>query len=349
MKIAVVRAGDLSPDHHASWVKLQSGNRQLDSPYFRPEYTAAVGAVRPSAEVGVVEDHAGVAGFFPFERGRFNVAGPIGGHMTDFQGCIAGAERDLDPTAVLGGCRLNAWDFDHQLASQAMFAPFAVVQTRSPFIDTAAGFDAYVASRRLDGSQNVPQLRRKERGLAKSLGPVRLEVDTTDPAVFTQTLAWKSAQYRATGVRDIFTTQPWTLELLTRIQQHRDRAFAGLVSALYAGDRLVAGHVGMRSDTVWHYWFPAHDPAAAAFSPGSILLLKMIERAPAMGITRIDLGKGEMRYKSRFMSGAIPLIEGRLELPSAVTTYRRAARRLYQWGRMTPPARLLRRLRHGAS
>jgi CelD/BcsL family acetyltransferase involved in cellulose biosynthesis len=167
--------------------------------------------------------------------------------------------------------------------------------------------------------------------------------------VFEQTLAWKSAQYRLTGQHDAFRAPSWARALLARIQQHRDHVFAGIVSALYAGDRLVAGHVGMRSLHAWHYWFPAHDPAHAEFSPGSILLLRMIEHAPAIGIRRIDLGKGEARYKTRFMNGATPLLEGRIERDSAVTTCRRAARRVYKWARLTPPARALRRFRHGPS
>jgi CelD/BcsL family acetyltransferase involved in cellulose biosynthesis len=262
---------------------------------------------------------------------------------------IGDTGRIEDARVLLHGCRLSAWDFDHLLASQAVFAPFADVQSRSPAIDLAGGFDAYLAKRRAAGSQNVPQLRRKERRLAAALGPLRFEADTTDAVVFHQTLAWKSAQYRATGVRDAFAAPSWALQVLSRVREHRDRAFAGIVSALYAGDRLVAGHVGMRAGGVWHYWFPAHDPAHAEFSPGSILLLRMIEHAAAIGMTRIDLGKGEARYKSRFMTGALPLIEGRLERDSAVTYCRRAARRAYRWARLTPPARALRRLRHGSS
>jgi CelD/BcsL family acetyltransferase involved in cellulose biosynthesis len=348
VKVSVVRAKDLPASELAHWAAIQSGDRRLDSPYFRPEFTAAVAAVRPAAEVGILDAGRGVIAFFPFERRAFGIATPIGGRMSDFHGLIGGAEH-VDLPDLLRGCRLNAWDFDHLLASQAVFAPFAGVHSRSPCVDVAGGFDAYVAGRRQAGSQNVQQLRRKERRLVAAVGPIRFEAESIDPGVFRQTLAWKSAQYRATALPDIFTAQPWTLGLLAHIRSQRQPAFAGMVSALFAGDRLVAGHVGMRSETVWHYWFPAHDPAYAAFSPGALLLLKMIEHAPAIGITRLDLGKGEARYKSRFMNGAVPLIEGRLERDSAVTACRRAARRVYHWARLTPPARALRQFRHGHS
>jgi CelD/BcsL family acetyltransferase involved in cellulose biosynthesis len=48
----------------------------------------------------------------------------------------------------------------------------------------------------------------------------------------------------------------------------------------------------MRSKTLWHYWFTAYDPAFAKYSPGTILLLQMAERASELGISAIDMGRG---------------------------------------------------------
>jgi CelD/BcsL family acetyltransferase involved in cellulose biosynthesis len=348
MKVSAVRAAELSSGDRAHWAALLAGNRRLDSPFFRPEFAEAVGSIQPRAEVGVIEDGSKVVGYFPYERHSFGIGKPIATYLSDFQGLVGAVELNVDAEALLAGCRLNAWDFDHQLASQPTFEAFATVEARSPFIDLAAGVDDYVAASRRAGSQNVSQIRRKARQLVAARGPLRFEAHTTQPDVWRQTLEWKRDQYRRTGVRDVLASEKWATTLLARIREQCAPAFAGMVSALYAGDALVAGHVGMRSETVWHYWFPAFDPACAAFSPGSILLLRMIEHAPELGITRIDLGKGEARYKSRFMNGAVALIEGRVERESAVIACRRAARGMYHWARMTAPARVLRRVRHGA-
>jgi CelD/BcsL family acetyltransferase involved in cellulose biosynthesis len=331
------------------WAALAAEHPTLDSPYFRPEFAQAVAAVQPLAEAGIIRDAAGVAGFFPYERHALGIGKPLGAHLSDFQAVIGAPDLGIDVAALLRGCKLTAFDFDHQLALQSVFAPFAAVRTRSPFVDVRAGFDAYVAARRDAGSHNIPQIQRRERHLAETLGPIRFEPHTSRPDVFQRTLEWKRAQYRRSKTRDALSSPRWVIELLERLCAQRSPAFAGMVSALYAGDRLVASHIGMRSATVWHYWFPAYDRAYAAFSPGSILLLRIIEHAAAIGIGRIDLGKGEALYKSRFMNGAVPLIEGRVELDSAVTTGRRTARRIYQWARMTAPARALRRVRHGSS
>ena len=63
---------------------------------------------------------------------------------------------------------------------------------------------------------------------------------------------------------------PWTRALLDRIFACRGEAFAGELSALYAGDRLAAVHFGMRSYGVLHLWFPSYDADLAKFSPGLI-------------------------------------------------------------------------------
>ena len=89
----------------------------------------------------------------------------------------------------------------------------------------------------------------------------------------------------------------------------------GVLSLLYAGDRLIAGHFGMRSRQTWHYWFPSYNPEVAEYSPGLILLLKMAEQAPTIGVSIIDLGKGMSPYKERLMNSWSSLASGRLESP----------------------------------
>ena len=100
-----------------------------------------------------------------------------------------------------------------------------------------------------------------------------------------------------------------------------------MLSALYAGNELAAVHFGMRSSTVWHYWFPTYNPAFKKYSCGQILLMKMAEIAPSMGMTAIDLGKGGNPYKHRFMNGSVALLEGLVEIPSVACATRNFAAR----------------------
>ncbi len=104
-----------------------------------------------------------------------------------------------------------------------------------------------------------------------------------------------------------------------------------MLSLLYAGDQLVAGHLGMRSKRIWHYWFPAYDRRYAKYSPGLLLLLKMAQAAEDLGLEAIDIGTGLSLYKRRLMNASTAVAEGSVERPSCVKALRGARRRLGRW------------------
>ena len=154
-------------------------------------------------------------------------------------------------------------------------------------------------------------------------------------------LEWKSLQYRQAGHADLFALG-WVREAVKRIFITNVDGCSGVLSLLYAGDRLLAGHFGMLSRRIWHYWFPSYDPGSAKYSPGLILLLKMAEYAPGAGTPIIDLGKGMNPYKERLMNSSSLLASGRIELPSWKSFYARSSRAVRSRLRSSPigpPAR----------
>lgn len=87
-------------------------------------------------------------------------------------------------------------------------------------------------------------------------------------------------------------------------------AFAGILSTLHAGDRLIAAELGLRSRRVWHGWIPAYAHDLATYSPGHVLFLHMLRTSGSLGVTQIDLGKGMYLYKRRLMTDTIAIAEG---------------------------------------
>jgi len=85
-------------------------------------------------------------------------------------------------------------------------------------------------------------------------------------------------------------------------------AFGGSLSTLYPGDRLLAVHLGLHSETVLNYWFPTYDadPAMSRYSPGMVLLL---QEAGEHGIAQYNFGRGPERYKASFRMGAFRVSE----------------------------------------
>ncbi len=295
------------------WSALQQANPELRSPYFRSEYTQAVAAVCEGIEVAIFEQHGETVGFLPYQRLRGNRAIPVGNMLTDYQGLICETDVQFDPNQFLRNCDLQAWDFNNLLASQSAFAASHVVRASAPYLDLSQGFDAFLADPQRAGSGRIKDILRRGRKLGREVGPLRLESPTTDQEVFETLLDWKREQYHRTQAPDVFRLS-WPRPLLEQIFEAQSDEFAGVLSALYAGDRLVASAFGMRSGDVLHYWFIAYDPTLPSkYSPGHMLLLEIARTAEEQGIRRIDLSKGPEEYKRLFTSGEVEVAEGSVD------------------------------------
>ncbi|MEX1026931.1 MAG: GNAT family N-acetyltransferase, partial [Candidatus Paceibacterota bacterium] len=106
----------------------------------------------------------------------------------------------------------------------------------------------------------------------------------------------------------------WVCDVLDRVFATSEPGFAGVLSALYAGSRLVAAHFGVRSKDTLHLWFPSYDVALDKYSPGLIMFTELFRAAAEAGIQRIDLGKGRERFKLGFMTGSLMLAEGCIDV-----------------------------------
>ncbi len=316
-----VRPQELTPAQLQRWRELLLTNDALGSPYFHPAYVTTVAEVRDDVYVGVFETEDGDA-FLPFQLSRLGVAGPVGGGFSDYQAVIAPAGADLDVAAIVADLGLRLLDFDHQVASQAWFEPYARARHESPYLDLSDGFEAYVAARKAAGSSRLSQFQRKGRKLGRELGELRLVYTETDTDVLDQVIAWKRAQCVRTRATDFFAWD-WTNGIVERVHRTKTDGFAGILTALYAGDDLVAAHFGMRTDRVLHWWFPTYDRDLGKYSPGGVMLTLLAERAAAEGIEMLDLGRGgDVGYKSSFASDAIPLLEGTVGSRSVVSVAR---------------------------
>jgi CelD/BcsL family acetyltransferase involved in cellulose biosynthesis len=324
MSVRLVRPQELGAAETAAWARLQDDDPAFASPFFCPEFTQVVGSVRDDVRVAVLEGENGPVGFFPFQRtGRLGLGDPVGGGRSNAQGLVAARGLEWSAPALVRACRLRAWRFHHLLAEQRPFQAYHETVMQSPYMDLSDGFEAYAAARKAAGSSVLSQAGRKARKMERELGPLRFEAQVDDRAPLEAMMRWKSDQYRRTGQVDRFASR-WNVELLERIHATRTPAFAGMLSVLWAGDRLAAVHMGMRSRDVWHYWFPTYDPELGPYSPGQVMLARMAEAAPGLGLRTIDLGLGDAVYKERFMTGAVPLARGTVA-PAAVRLARRAA------------------------
>jgi CelD/BcsL family acetyltransferase involved in cellulose biosynthesis len=310
--IEVVRGSELTADQIRSWTTLLETEPSLDNPFFRPELATLLADVRDDVEVAVLSERSCTVGFFPFQRCRGGVAQALCGRLSEFHGAVAPPDARWDPSEMIRACRLKSWAFDHLLAAQVAFQPHIWGYSDSPFMDLRQGFEAYLNERRRHQPQVVAQILRKSRKIAREIGPLRLELHVKDEGVYRQFLDWKSQQYVRTGVLDVFRFR-WVRDMLDRLRHSASPDFAGCLTALYAGDRLVATTFAIRSRRVLHSWFPTYDRSLAKYSPGLIQLLELARACADAGLERLDLGKGEERYKRHLQSGSTTIAEGAVD------------------------------------
>ncbi|MFO7901426.1 MAG: GNAT family N-acetyltransferase [Pirellulaceae bacterium] len=225
---------------------------------------------------------------------------------------------------ILRACGLAAWNFDHLISSQKAFHAYHYLLDDSPYIALNDGFEEYLTRRRGMSSTCVVQAQRKLRKLDREVGPVRFELHTGDSSVFDRLVEWKRAQLGRPSMFEL----DWVVPVLRRIA-YTDNGprFRGLLSALYAGDDLVAVHLGIHAGPVVASWIPTYSQKFARFSPGLLIHLELARSVSAQGVRRIELGRGTNQLKRGLASGARPVAIGRVDAcPSARVVRKRWAR-----------------------
>ena len=314
MNVTAFSGGELTDEDARLWTDLQDASPDLASPYFSAEFTRAVASVRDDVYVGVLREGGRTVGFFPFQRDEAGEGHAVSGKLSDYQGVVAEDGARWTAEELLRGCGLVRWEFRHLIVTQRPLQKSHAGRSRSPAVVLSAGFEAYARELRSGGSRVLGKVEAARRRLERDAGPVRYVAHDAGPDVLERLMRCKSEQYRRTGMNDCFA-QPWAVRLMRRLHATRTDEFAGMLSSLYAGGELVAAHMGMRSRTVWHYWFPTFRRDFAAYSPGLILLVEMLRSAESLGLRLLDFGRGENSYKLRFMNTAIPIAEGVVTLP----------------------------------
>jgi CelD/BcsL family acetyltransferase involved in cellulose biosynthesis len=328
IQIRLTRPQNLKPAQLALWDRLQREQQDLESPYFRPEFTQAVAAVRSDVEVAVIEEDGKPAGFFPFQRSPLNLGQPVGGRLNDFHGLILPRGFRIDARQLLRATRLASWDFDHLVGDQPSLAAFQTRRDESACIDISQGFAAWCDERKKAGTEVVRKTQSRERKFEREIGPLRFELRTSKPEQLLETLiAWKVAQFERTGFMNLFSFE-WTSRLLRSLLTG-NASLTGMISALWHGDQPVAISYRLRSFHVAHEWFIAYNVDYATYSPGMVLMLRVLEASFEQGITRLHLGSGDQRFKESLANGSVPVGVGTIERATPSTMLRDA----WRWGR----------------
>ncbi len=315
MKVTVVHPVELGPTEWSRWASFAPGPA-LGSPFLSSEFARVIGEQRDDARVGIIDEGPTTRGYFAFQVDSDRVGRPIGATIADAQAVICDPDWDFDARELVAATSLSCWHFDHLIVSQRQFAPYHRQRHRVPVVDLRAGHQHFLDEVRAHSRDLLAQVGRRRRKLEREVGPVLCEWQSNQPGDdMSQLEQWKSGQYARDATWDRFAT-PWIAEAVRRLARSRDPGCTGVLTALRAGDRLIAAHFGLLGVDRLSWWFPAYDPEFGRYSPGLILLLSLIGEAAERAVPVIDLGRGEHGYKLRVTPHFSEVAEGCVDASS---------------------------------
>ncbi|MFW5661497.1 MAG: GNAT family N-acetyltransferase, partial [Oceanicaulis sp.] len=331
--VELIRPADLADRDRAAWREAQAGDAALSSPYFALGFFDAVDAVRRDTAVLRIA-HEGVS-FLPLQPGPFGHARPLAGPLGDHHGVIGAPVSRETLESALRQAGLSVFDHHGALGVQPGFSG----EVEGSWVcDLSGGFNAFCKARKKLGGNTARNIFAAERKLEEH-GALTFRFEDARPESLERLLAWKSAQYAASGHFDVFSVA-WTRNLLTRLLAADPADGArGVVSSLELDGRLVAVHFGLLGERAMHYWFPAYDPALSRLGPGNALLTHILRALAAQGVGEVHLGPGEYRYKASLGSWQFPVVRGCVSGGGAFAALRTFAAALEQGAERLPLGR----------
>lgn len=308
---------DLSPSDQDAWRALQAAHGDFANPILGPDFARAVGEVREDARVSVFRRDGRALGFLAYHLRPSGFIRAIGAPFSDYHALVA--EPGLGAAEALSAAGLTAFRFTGLLDPHAAFEVTSQVEAFAITLDGSA--EAYLEALRAASPKRFKNYRRLDHKLDREVGTLRIVAPDHDPATFERLIAWKRDQFTRTGVHDVLAAD-WTCRLMRQLFETREGPLHGLMITLHAGDRLVAGHFGVRSGDYFHPWIASTDPELTAWSPGQIFLSRAIAAMPDLGLATYDLGASHEHYKRPYALHTRMIGEG---LATAATAQGRVA------------------------
>ena len=302
---------ELGKRDREAWAALAARRDGPRSPYLSPQFAELVDSERGDVRVLIAEQSGQIAGFFAYHAATGGIVRPVGAPLSDYQGFAAAPGFRIESRRMLDAMGVGALVYDNWVGA----APGRQRgEGRSVLMDVSGGAGAWSARQRAVRTPHAKKMDQRRRKAEREFGPIRVEFTDPDGERFATLQAWKSAQYRASGLTDLFA-EAWTARVIERAAKRRFGPMTGLVASLYLGDRLAAVETGLVAFGTYHSWIPAYDPEFRSVSPGLILLEAIAEAAPRLDMGRIDLGHGHLDYKRHYGDFTQAVVAGRALQP----------------------------------
>ncbi len=288
---------DVAPADMQAWNGLRAAHQDYNSPLLSPEFAQTVGRERPDARVVLFHDEAGLAGVFAYFRRPDRTARSIGSPFSDYSGPILRSDFDVSLVEILEAAGLSAWQTTSMVDPWDHFVAERSSQHSTMLISLDTDPAEYLEEQRKKHAKRFKNFRRLDSQASRDGYELEMRWGAIDPALKDELFRYKSEQYVASGLVDLTDTQH-SRAILDEVAESPN----GFCISLWAGDNFVSAHFGFRLDDVFHPWIAAYNPEFARYSPGNLLLKRIIENMPAMGLREYDLAEGHDHYKKYYIS-----------------------------------------------
>lgn len=306
----------LTASEAQEWRAIVNDNEIYRSAFFTPTFAVACENSGRKISVLIISEGGQNICFFPFEHKRYfqdslGWVTRLGGVMADYFGPIVRSGANISVQEILAHAGINYLLFDHMKELNISGGALAAQHGNSPIVSVEDGFDAYLEHISELRPGRVKDLFRCRRKLEREAGviSIRFEDDMSEENI-DRILNAKRAQYRDTDVSDLFMESKNRNLISVLGKQRGDQTCRLIITNMFAGDRWVAGHIGLAHSDTLHYWFPVYDTDFRPTSPGRILIFEMLKLANQHGFNKLDFGFGDAGYKLEFATTLEPLYKG---------------------------------------
>jgi CelD/BcsL family acetyltransferase involved in cellulose biosynthesis len=304
-----VHPSRLNPAQIAAWRGLCAAEPGFSDPLLGPDFALAVGAVREDARVTVGYQACSPVLFWAHHIRPGGLARPIGAPFSDYHGIVAAAGVPFSPSEVMAEAGVRRFVFEGLVDPQSRFAAHVCARRPVYGIRLATTAEAYFEGLRADSPKRFKNMRRLEHKLEREVGEISLSAPDQDRDAFEALMAWKSDQFRRTGLHDVLAPD-WVRALMDNLFAMSNAPMQGMLVTLRAGGRPVAAHFGVRAGKTYHPWIAGFDPEFAAYGPGVTMVSQAIRAMGRLGLTSYDLSGGHDHYKKPFVAGAETVAQG---------------------------------------
>jgi len=299
-RVHVLHPSELTAAETENWQALRQRTGEYGSCLFSPDFAVLAGQSRSDARIGFIYRDDSLVCIFPYHKRASGFARPLGAPFSDYSGPMVVPGKAPDLPGILRLLGLAAYRSGTLLDPGNHFAIPEHARTETNLIRLGnLDPETYIEAQRAAYPKRFKNFRRLERRMEEQFPQLEFRFGPPEPEAYKALLELKSAQFQQSGLIDL-TRAKYARDMLDTVA----RAPQGFMLGLWHKDRLLSGHFGIRIGAKFHPWIAAYQPDLSAFSPGNVLLKRIIAAMPEMELTEYDLSGGDDHYKKYYANAS---------------------------------------------